>query len=202
MVNRSISDPENLNIAIVGAGIAGLTLAIALSDHPLINAAIYEKSIELKDIRAPIALGPNGLRTLERLGLNDVIDDANGFRGTGTAGMVYRHWKTNEVIGTDEHVDVKEWLHQTTRFHRGHLHGKLVGHVPRGIIKLGKKVVAIEIGEDGVTVAFKDAARASADIVVGADGLRSVHRLKFNTHSKTNEIQGVRQALVPNFQLK
>jgi salicylate hydroxylase len=178
MATRSEAEPQKLNIAILGAGIAGLTLAIALSDHPLINTTIYEKATELREIGASIALGPNGLRTLERLGLRDVIDDENGFRGTGTAGMVYRHWKTNEVIGTDEHADVKEWLHHTTRFHRGHLHGKLVEHVPRESIKLGKKVVGVDIEEHGVTITFKDGSKARADIAVGADGLRSVRTPK------------------------
>jgi salicylate hydroxylase len=174
MVAKSVAEPQKLNIAILGAGIAGLTLAIALKPHPLFNITIYEKAAELKEIGASIALGPNGLRTLERLGLSDVISDENGFRGTGTAGMVYRHWKTNEIIGTDEHSDVKEWLHQTTRFHRGHLHGKLVEHVPRESIKLGKKVVVIEFEEEGVTIIFQDGSRVLADIAVGADGLRSV----------------------------
>ena len=172
------SEPEKLNIAIIGAGIAGLTLSIALANHPLINTTIYEKATELKEIGASIALGPNGLRTLERLGLSDVISDENGYRGTGTAGMVYRHWKTNEVIGTDVHAEVKEWLHQTTRFHRGHLHGKLVEHVPRESIKLGKKVVGIDIEEQGVIVRFHDKTSVKADIVVGADGLRSVCSLE------------------------
>jgi salicylate hydroxylase len=174
MAAQSTAEGKKLNIAIVGAGIAGLTLAIALKSHPLINVTIYEKANELKEIGASIALGPNGLRTLEKLGLNDVISDENGFRGTGTAGMVYRHWKTNEIIGTDEHSDVKEWLSQTTRFHRGHLHGKLVEHVPGECIILGKKVVGVEFGEEGVTIKFQDGSRVLADIAIGADGLRSV----------------------------
>lgn len=78
------------------------------------------------------------------------------------------------MIGRDEHADVKEWLHQTTRFHRGHLHGKLVEHVPKHTIKLGKKVVGIQIEGKGVFVTFEDGSRAYADIAVGADGLRSV----------------------------
>jgi salicylate hydroxylase len=181
MTSQLVAGPQKLNIAILGAGIAGLTLAIALKSHPHINTTIYEKATELKEIGASIALGPNGLRTLEKLGLSNVISDENGFRGTGTAGMVYRHWKTNEIIGTDMHSDVKEWLHQTTRFHRGHLHGKLVEHVPREGIKLGKKVVGVEFEEEGVIIIFKDGSRVLADIVVGADGLRSVRSNKVIT---------------------
>jgi salicylate hydroxylase len=168
------TQPPKLNIAILGAGIAGLTLAITLANHPLINLTIYEKATELKEIGASIALGPNGLRTLERLGLSDVISEENGFRGTGTAGMIYRHWKTNEVIGKDEFGDVKERSHCTARFFRGHLHAGLVAHVDQGRIQLRKKVVGVAIEQEGVKVIFEDGSEVRADIVVGADGLRSV----------------------------
>ena len=87
----SSSESAKLEVAIVGAGIAGLTAAIALLQHPLINVNIYEKATELKEIGASIALGPNGLRTLERLGLQNVISDDVAFRGPSNLPMIYRH---------------------------------------------------------------------------------------------------------------
>lgn len=97
------SDSLLLQVAIVGSGIAGLTAAIALRQHPKINVVLYEKATELKEIGASIALGPNGLRTLERLGLYNVIDDKVAFRGPSNIPMIYRHWETNEIIGEDVH---------------------------------------------------------------------------------------------------
>jgi salicylate hydroxylase len=85
------TDSPRLQVAIVGAGIAGLTAAIALRNHPGINVTLYEKATELKEIGASIALGLNGLRTLERLGLRDVISDDVGFRGPSNVPMIYRH---------------------------------------------------------------------------------------------------------------
>jgi salicylate hydroxylase len=67
-----------LQVAIVGTGIAGLTAAIALRKHPHIHVELYEKATELKEIGASITLGPNGLRTLQRLGLEDCISDIVG----------------------------------------------------------------------------------------------------------------------------
>lgn len=87
----SVPDSGKLHIAIAGAGIAGLTAAIALLKHPLIKISIYEKATELKEIGASIALGPNGLRTLERLGLHDAISDEVAFRGPSNLPMIYRH---------------------------------------------------------------------------------------------------------------
>ncbi|KAF4635628.1 hypothetical protein G7Y89_g2461 [Cudoniella acicularis] len=183
------SQPESspLEVAIVGCGIAGLTAAIALRQHPYINVKIYEKATELKEIGASIALGPNGLRTLERLGLHNAISDEVAFRGPSNLPMIYRHWKTNEVIGVDRHEDVNQYLHRTARYHRAHLHQALLENVPRGIIHLGKQLVSVDVdSRDGVTLKFQDGTVVTADILLGADGLRS----------------GVRSSFVPDFQLK
>ncbi|TVY84773.1 Salicylate hydroxylase [Lachnellula suecica] len=181
------SDPLRLKVAIVGSGIAGLTAAIALRKHPNIDVALYEKATELKEIGASIALGPNGLRTLQRLGLDNAISDEVAYRGPSNIPMVYRHWKTNEIIGADLHENVTEYLHQTARYHRGHLHQALLDNVPKDIIHLHKKLVSAPVeSEDGVTLDFEDGTIATADILLGADGLRS----------------GVRTSLVPDYQLK
>lgn len=85
------TDPARFRIAIAGAGIAGLTAAIALLKYPLIDVQIYEQASKLKEIGASIALGPNGLRTLQRLDLQDAISDEFGFRGPSGLPMIYRH---------------------------------------------------------------------------------------------------------------
>jgi salicylate hydroxylase len=167
--------PSLLQLAIVGTGIAGLTLAIALRQHPSINVTLYEKATELKEIGASITLGPNGLRTLEKLGLQDCISDLVAYRGPNPISRMYRHWKTNELIGEDFYENVDEPLHYTARFHRGHLQQALLKHVPRDIIHLKKKLVAASVDpREGVTMQFQDGSTATADILVGADGIRSV----------------------------
>jgi salicylate hydroxylase len=169
--------PEKLKLAIIGAGIAGLTTFIALSEHPRLDITIYERAAELQEIGASIALGPNGLRTLERLGLHEVISEKNCFRGPSNLPMVYRHWKTGEVIGVDRHENVTEWAHRTARFHRGHLHGKLLEEVKKrgSKVVLGKKVVGVRLGEQNeVEVEFEDGEVVRTDLLVGADGIKSV----------------------------
>lgn len=80
----------NLEIAIIGAGVAGLATAIALKDHPRITVQIYEQAEELREIGASIALGPNGMRTLERLGVTNALDDSVAFRNKSGYPMIYR----------------------------------------------------------------------------------------------------------------
>ena len=79
-----------LRIAIVGAGIAGLSAAIALQNYENIDVQIYERASRLQEIGASIALGPNGMRTLERLGVYEALDDSLAFRNRSGFPMIYR----------------------------------------------------------------------------------------------------------------
>lgn len=79
-----------LRVAIIGAGVAGLVAAIGLKNHPNIEFQIYERATQLEEIGASIALGPNGLRTLERLGIDNVLDESIAFRNYSGVPMIYR----------------------------------------------------------------------------------------------------------------
>jgi salicylate hydroxylase len=83
-------DREKLRIAVVGSGIAGLAATIALQKHENIDIQIYERASQLQEIGASIALGPNGMRTLERLGVHEVLDDDIAFRNKSGHPMIYR----------------------------------------------------------------------------------------------------------------
>jgi salicylate hydroxylase len=88
--------------------------------------------------------------------------------------MVHSHWKTDQVVSFDTHTDVPDARHHTTRFHRGHLHSALLEHVPFQSIHLNKKISRAEVSQDGVSLYFEDGSSAHGDILIGADGIRSV----------------------------
>lgn len=85
-----MAESDTLRIAVIGAGIAGLAAAIALQQHSGIDVQIYERATELKEIGASIALGPNGMKALERLGVHEALDDELAFRNSSGYPMVYR----------------------------------------------------------------------------------------------------------------
>ena len=61
------------------------------------------------------------------------------------------------------------------RIERYKLQNALLSAVPEGLIQLGKKLVGLEEGSDGVKITFKDGTTAGPfDLVIGADGIRSV----------------------------
>lgn len=83
-------EQQKLHIAIIGGGVAGLASAIALQPHSDVEVTIYERAKELREIGASIALGPNGMRSLERLGIFNALDESIAFRNRSGFPMVYR----------------------------------------------------------------------------------------------------------------
>lgn len=168
------------DIAIAGGGIAGLTAAIALLKHPHVRVTIYEQAPELRTVGASIGLGPNGLRTLEKLGVTNALGDDVCFRYEQHPWpMIYRHWQTGEIIDHDLHRTVEEKKHFTARYQRSHLQQALLENVPSDIIRLGKKIVGVDAETgNGVKVYFADGTAIEADFLLGADGIHSVSELK------------------------
>ncbi|KXG48032.1 Monooxygenase, FAD-binding [Penicillium griseofulvum] len=170
-------EDEPIRVLIAGAGIAGLATAISLtriSTLPNLDIQLYEQAPELLEIGASIALSPNGMRTLEKLGVHNALTDEIG------------HWKTDQVMSIDTHANVPDPRHHTTRFHRGHLHSALLQHVPRESIHLDKKIARAEVEQDGVSLYFEDRSSAHGDILIGVDGIRS----------------SVRQSFIPDYKLR
>src|SRR5690606_24807175 len=64
-----------LRVGIAGAGIAGLTTALALARHG-IGSTIFERTRELSEVGAGLQVSPNAGRILEGLGLTEALDRA------------------------------------------------------------------------------------------------------------------------------
>ena len=65
--------PEAMRALIIGGGIGGLTAAAALRRNG-IEAQVYEKNVELREVGAGISLWPNAVKALRKLGLGEVLD--------------------------------------------------------------------------------------------------------------------------------
>ncbi len=79
---------RTLQIAIVGGGIGGLTLAVALRQRGL-EADVYEQATELTEIGAAVALSANSTRELRRLGILDSLAAVS----TEPSELIYRNWR-------------------------------------------------------------------------------------------------------------
>lgn len=79
-----------LTVAIIGGGIAGLSAAIALRQLSGVDVQVYERAKEFKELGALIGLAPNGLRTLEKLGVEGVLTDEVGWRSPNGVPMCFK----------------------------------------------------------------------------------------------------------------
>ncbi|KAF2494551.1 FAD/NAD(P)-binding domain-containing protein [Lophium mytilinum] len=174
-----------LDIAIIGGGVGGLTAAIALRQHAALRVHVYEQASSFREIGAVVGLAPNGLRTLEKLGVDDVLTDAVGWRNPGGIPMIFRHWQTGEILSTDQYHNVPDRRHHFARAHRAKLQKALLKKLPADILHLNKRIVSVVADGKQVTVAFEDGTSITPDLVVGADGIKSK----------------VRKAFIPNHEL-
>jgi salicylate hydroxylase len=163
------------HIAIVGGGIGGLTLWLALRQRGL-EADIFEQAHELGEIGAAVALSANSTRELRRLGVLDGVVAAS----TEPTELIYRDGRTGRRIAA--HPVRRDGAYQARAgaplcgIHRADFQKILSAGVDRDRLHLGRRVVALEEVADVVTLSFADGGAAEADVVVAADGVRSTAR--------------------------
>jgi len=161
---------KKLSIAIVGAGIGGLTVAATLRRIGA-QVAVYEQAPRFERVGAGIQMMPNSMKVLRKLGVEE--------RVRGKAFQPYSHlnreWNTGRIL---RELPMPESLFGAPYLclHRADLHEALASIVPAECIHLGKKLVGVEQGSGGATLAFTDGTRVDADAVIGADGVHSVVR--------------------------
>lgn len=160
-------DLKNLNIAIVGAGYAGAAVAKALSNLGA-TVDVYEQAAEIHEVGAGIGLRPSSLDRFRSWGILDAIEKVTSpsrsfeiLTATGDP-IANEPWPEADVYGL------------TTRFvHRGDFIDALIGVLPQGMVHTGHKLVRIVDEGDRATLAFENGKTVTADLVIGADGIRS-----------------------------
>ena len=164
-----------MRVAIIGGGIGGLTLAIALRRHGL-QPDVYEQTSELSEIGAAVALSANGTRELERLGMTDALHEAS----CEPTELIYRDGRTGARVVSHP---VRDGGAYRQRFgapyygiHRADLQRILGSTLGGAGLHLGHRLQSLDDSGGTVRLTFSNGHEAEADLVVGADGVRSVVR--------------------------
>ncbi len=153
-------------IAIIGGGIGGLTLAICLKNKGY-RCHIYEKNAEFREVGAAISVFPNALRVYQHLGLLDEI-----VRAGGQVDDVYLKTETGRILSKTK----PRYELPTLCMHRTDLHAILLKHAG-AMLHPNHQVETMSTPDNGpVEIVFANGTRKMADAVVGADGLHSVVR--------------------------
>ena len=158
-------------IAIVGAGIGGLTAAAGLKAAEF-DVEIYEQSTVLRWVGSGLSLMTNALTALAAIGIKP------DFEGRAQEFECLRFLtKRGRPIRTIDFGRLsREIGHPCLAIHRGSLQQALLEKVEGCKIELGAVATGIVAENDGVVVSFKDGREIRADVLIGADGFHSAIR--------------------------
>lgn len=169
---------KSFEVAIVGGGIAGVTLAIALH-YRNVPVTLYEQARQFGEVGAGVSFSPNAVQAMKCC--HDGIYQA--FEKVCTRNV----WPSKQKVwfdylnGYDQNADG----HQEAAFtisnslgqngvHRARFLDEMVKLIPDGIAKFGKRLDDITTKRDGrLHLKFLDGTTAEADVVVGCDGIKS-----------------------------
>ncbi len=155
---------------VVGAGIGGLTAALALGRTGW-QVAVLERTSSPAEVGAGISLWPNAMRVLDLIGVGDRVRDvAAPLQGEGGLRLPSGRWIVR--AGPDAP------LVEVVALHRADLHQILREALPDGVLRAGATETGVRIDPAGPGAEVEydgdgGPRRVAADVVVAADGLRS-----------------------------
>jgi salicylate hydroxylase len=162
-----------MRIAIVGAGIGGLTTALALRHHG-IEVIVLERAAHMAEVGAGIQIAANGTIVLRKLGL----EPAMAAVATVPLRYDYRDLATGRLLylaplGVEAATRYGAVMYN---IHRADLVRLLYRALPEGTVRLGVECVEIQQDDEGALITLKSGETIEADAVIGADGIHSVVR--------------------------
>jgi 2-polyprenyl-6-methoxyphenol hydroxylase-like FAD-dependent oxidoreductase len=162
MVNR---------VLIIGGGIGGLAAALAL--HRIgVRASVFERAPEIREVGAALTLWSNAVKALRQLGVGEKVVALSS---------TLEHNKTITPEGKVlSEQDMAGLAHEAGApcivAHRADLQRTLLEALPPEEVHTGRACIGVEQTADAVVARFADGREERGDLLIGADGIRSVVR--------------------------
>jgi 2-polyprenyl-6-methoxyphenol hydroxylase-like FAD-dependent oxidoreductase len=160
-----------MKITIVGAGIGGLTTAIALKQKGF-EIELFEAAPQFNNAGSGINLAINAMLVYKELGLYDTIFEA----GSHTNSMIITDSKLRTLSSIDLMKFEEKFNVKSVAIHRAKLHQILRDQLTDVPIYLNKKTKVVRQLESGIEIEFEDGTIHKSEVLIGSDGIHSIIR--------------------------
>ncbi|MGL4882639.1 MAG: FAD-dependent monooxygenase [Waterburya sp.] len=170
------------NVAIIGAGLGGLACAIALRKQD-IKVQVYEKAKKMRPAGAGLGLLPNGFNSLEAI-------DPDLVKNIKSSGCYVSKSTLKNTLGetirsnSSNNRFAEQYGHSLMTVWWWNLQQILASKLPPEIINLDRRFIDFQQNEDDLEIHFENGKTASADLLIGADGIKSAVRTKLITEEQ------------------
>lgn len=162
------------SISIIGGGIGGLTLAVALQRKGF-SVNVYEEAPQIKPLGAGLALAGNAVKALSEIGISEAVIKA----GKVIRKVAIKDQQGRVLNETDsEKISRQFGVVNNFTIHRADLHQILAEHLHEGTLHIGKGCIDFKQNHSAVALYFNDGTSVTTDCVVACDGIQSVFRKK------------------------
>jgi 2-polyprenyl-6-methoxyphenol hydroxylase-like FAD-dependent oxidoreductase len=163
------AQPDDMKAIIVGGGIGGLATATALhrTGH---EAVVLERAAALAESGAGLSMAPNALAALDRLGLGDELRGRGGI-----ARRILVRSRRGDILSE---IDARGRAWEVVGVHRTDLQEVLLEAASVADLRLGVTCTGLVESSTAVAAVLEDGSGVEGDVLIGADGIRSVVRAR------------------------